>query len=82
MISLRNLHLSRPMLEILRLDEVDISLRIDGSDGAAHLTSGSSRKQVYSAAANDFMDVYTRITNHTGASSCVSASIVIYSRRY
>lgn len=65
MISLRNLHLTKPMLEILRSDEVDISLRLEVDARPDESIDG--RRTVHSAAANDFMDVCARVVNNTSA---------------
>lgn len=51
------------MLDILRLDEVEIDLELEtGSQSCVK----DARQKSYSAIANDFLCVRARVTNHTG----------------
>lgn len=54
------------MLDILRGDEVDIELYLgenDASDGGAFELQGRGSRLLYSAAADEFIDVCARVTN-------------------
>ncbi|GJN91136.1 hypothetical protein Rhopal_004154-T1 [Rhodotorula paludigena] len=65
-IGLRHLQLDKPMLDILRGDEVDIELYLgenDASDGGAFELQGRGSRLLYSAAADEFIDVCARVTN-------------------
>ncbi|GAA6003089.1 hypothetical protein JCM10207_001980 [Rhodosporidiobolus poonsookiae] len=67
-VSLRNLYLSQPMLDILRGDELDIELYLGenpaSSPGAFEL-QGRGQRLLYSAAADEFIDVCAQVTNRS-----------------
>lgn len=74
-ISLRGLRLTRPLLEILRSDEVEIELSLDDNPSAdlgVFSKRGSGDRLLYSTRANDFMDVCARVVNNSGQSSSTS----------
>lgn len=71
-ISLRGLQLTRPLLEILRSDEVEIELSLDDNPSAepgVFSKRGNADRLLYSTRANDFMDVCARVVNNSGQSS-------------
>lgn len=78
-ISLRGLRLTRPLLEILRSDEVEIELSLDDNPSAnpgVFSKRGSADRLLYSTRANDFMDVCARIVNNSGPFSFSSLSLL------
>lgn len=65
-ISLRGLQLTKPMLDVLRGDDVDIQLHLDdnsASDAGAFQLKGRGQRLVYTAAANEFIDICALIEN-------------------
>ncbi|GAA6044610.1 hypothetical protein JCM8097_006453 [Rhodosporidiobolus ruineniae] len=67
-VSLRDLQLDKPMLDILRGDEVDVELYLDDSPSAepgAFELQGRGQRLLYSAAADEFIDVCARVTNRS-----------------
>ncbi|GAA5872900.1 hypothetical protein JCM8547_003260 [Rhodosporidiobolus lusitaniae] len=69
-VSLRDLQLDKPMLDILRGDEVEIELFLSENPSAepgAFELKGRGQRLLYSAAADEFMDVCARVTNNSPA---------------
>ncbi|BGP40785.1 hypothetical protein JCM10449v2_004750 [Rhodotorula kratochvilovae] len=67
-ISLRGMHLDKPMLDVLRGDAVDIALFLGENPSAepgAFELQGRGARLTYSAAADEFIDVCARVTNHS-----------------
>lgn len=76
-VSLRGLRLTKPMLDVLRGDEVDVSLSLEPNSAASPgaFTRGTRDcSWVYSTAANEFVDVVIKVTNKSrpsyASSSC------------
>lgn len=67
-VSLRELYLDEPMLDILRGDDLEVELYLDDNPSAepgAFELQGRGQRLLYSAAADEFIDVCVRITNRS-----------------
>ncbi|BGP16900.1 hypothetical protein JCM10213v2_004908 [Rhodosporidiobolus nylandii] len=66
-ISLRGLYLTQPMLDIIRGEDVDINLYLSenaSADPGAFELQGRGQRLLYSAAADEFIDVCAVVTNN------------------
>ncbi|KAM0789161.1 hypothetical protein ACM66B_000010 [Microbotryomycetes sp. NB124-2] len=69
-ISLESLQLSKPMLEVLRSDDIEIEMclqRNPSSEVDTFQLQGRGQRLVYTAASNEFIDVAVSIDNNTDA---------------
>ncbi|GAA5896374.1 hypothetical protein JCM6882_000998 [Rhodosporidiobolus microsporus] len=69
-VNLRGLVLDKPMLDILRGDEVDVEMYLGENPSAepgAFELQGRGQRLMYSAAADEFIDVCTNVTNRSSS---------------
>lgn len=74
---MRGLVLTKSMLNLLRSDEVDIFLRLEANASAepdVFTKRGKPERALYSARANDFMDVVAKVVNNSGLSLSIPHS--------
>ncbi|KAM0753107.1 Trs120-domain-containing protein [Meredithblackwellia eburnea MCA 4105] len=82
-VSLRSLRLTKPMLDIIRGDAVEIVLALEENESAdPHAFSARrrpGRRSTYSARANDFLDVTALVSNNTSSTLRLGAHFALRS---